>query len=293
MPAPVASVIVSTYNQPRWLALCLDGFAAQDRHDFEMIVVDDGSRDDTRTLLDARRSGLPFPLRHLWQEDRGFRKCRALNLGIADARSDYLVFTDGDCVPRRDFVSAHLRLREPGRYLGGGYCKLPLGVSERIDSAAVAAGLHCDPDWLTAQGLSRGQRSLKLHARRGWRERALNALTPTRARWSGNNASGWRSDLVRANGFDERMTYGGEDLELGERLANAGVRGRQVRFSAICIHLDHPRGYVEPGMRAANDRIRVETRMLRTLRTGHGLAGHPELAAQVELVSLMEKSGDP
>ncbi len=274
MPLPIASVIVSTYNQPAWLALCVAGLAHQDRHDFELVVVDDGSRDETRQLLDSLRPGLPFPLRHVWQEDDGFRKCRALNLGILDARSDYLVFTDGDCVPRRDFVSAHLRLREPGRYLGGGYCKLPKAVSDRIDGDAIAAGLHCDLGWLAAQGLPRGQRSLKLWARPGLRESLLNVVTPTRPRWSGNNASGWRDDLVRANGFDERMTYGGEDLELGERLANAGVRGKQVRFSAICVHLDHPRGYVEAGMRAANERIRAATRATRATRTAHGLDWH-------------------
>ena len=147
-------------------------------------------------------------------------------------------------------------------------------MSDRIDNAAIAGGLHCDLDWLIAQGLPRKQRSLKLWARPGWRETLLNAVTPTRPRWSGNNASGWREDLVRANGFDERMTYGGEDLEFGERLGNAGVRGQQVRFGAICVHLDHPRGYVEPGMRAANERIRATTRALRATRTEHGVDQH-------------------
>ena len=137
VPAPLASVIVSTYNQPAWLALCLSGFAHQDRHDFELIVVDDGSCAETRALLAARRAGLPFHLQHVWQEDRGFRKCRALNLGILAARSDYLVFTDGDCVPRRDFVSAHLRLRARGSQCTGGLngCnhRLPLAASAIFD----------------------------------------------------------------------------------------------------------------------------------------------------------------
>ena len=275
MSSPAASLIISTYNNPDWLQRCLWGFACQDRLDFELIVADDGSGAPTRALLEAMAPTLPFPLRHVWHEDDGFRKCTILNRGIEAAQADYLIFSDGDCVPRADFVSQHLRLREPGRYLGGGYCKLPMDLSLKIDRAVIEAGLHTDLAWLKANGLPRRKRSLKLWARPGWRERVLNALTPTPPRWAGNNASGWKADLVRVNGFDERMSYGGEDLELGERLANAGVHGKQVRFSAVCIHLDHARGYVKPEMRAANQRIRDEVKARHAIWTEYGLVHGP------------------
>lgn len=271
MSAPTASLILSTYNQPEWLQRSLWGFACQDRTDFEVVVADDGSGEDTRAAIEAMRPQLPYRVRHVWHEDRGFRKCTILNRGIEAASADYLIFSDGDCVPRADFVSQHLRLREPRRYLGGGYCKLPMDLSRRIDREVISAGLHTDLHWLKAQGLPRRKRSLKLWAKPGWRERTLNALTPTPPRWAGNNASGWTADLLAVNGFDERMTYGGEDLELGERLANAGVRGKQVRFSAVCVHLDHGRGYVDPEMRAANERIREDTRRERRRWTEHGI----------------------
>src|SRR5690606_30275495 len=115
--ATAASVIFTTYNQPDWLEKVLFGFAAQDRADFEVLVADDGSDDRTRQCLLALQPLLPMPVRHLWQPDDGFRKCEALNMAIAAARSDYLVFTDGDCIPRADFVSTHLRERAPGRFL--------------------------------------------------------------------------------------------------------------------------------------------------------------------------------
>lgn len=272
MSTPVASsIIISTYNNPDWLQRCLWGYARQDRTDFEIVLADDGSRDETRALVDAMRPRLPFPVQHVWQPDEGFQKCRILNKGVQAAVADYLIFSDGDCVPRADFVSQHLRLREPGRYLGGGYCKLPLALSQAIDKDVIDAGDHARLEWLAGHGLPWKKRSLKLWARPGWRETLLNAATPTPPRWAGNNASGWKADLLRVNGFDERMTYGGEDLELGERLDNAGVRGKQVRFSAICVHLDHPRGYVKPEMRAANDRIRAETKAGRRTWTEFGI----------------------
>lgn len=266
------SVILSTYNHPDWLEKCLLGYAAQDRHDFEVVIADDGSRDDTRQRIAMLRERLPFPIVHVWQEDAGFRKCRALNLAVLAACGDYLVFSDGDCIPRGDFVSVHLREREPGRYLSGGYCKLPMALSQAIDADDIASGRATDAAWLRAHGMRR--RTLKIARHPRWRQRLLNALTPTRPRWHGHNASAWKADIVRVNGFDERMSYGAEDLEFGDRLSNAGVRGKQIRFSAVCVHLDHGRGYVEPGMRAANEALRAITLRERLVRAAQGLDGH-------------------
>ncbi len=267
------SVIVSTYNQPDWLEKVLLGYACQDRHDFELVVADDGSAVATRQRIDAWRARLPFPVRHVWQEDNGFRKCRALNLAILASSGEYLVFSDGDCVPRDDFVSAHLRERAPGRYLSGGYCKLPMALSRRIDADDIRGGRAFDPGWLRCNGLRR--RTLKIARHPRWRQRLLDALTPVRPRWHGHNASAWRADVIAANGFDERMSYGAEDLEFGDRLHHAGVRGKSIRYAAACVHLDHGRGYVDAGMREANERLRAVTNRERLTRTAYGLDGHP------------------
>lgn len=267
-----ASIVLSTYNHPDWLEKSLLGWACQDCGDFEVVIADDGSGAATRERIDALRPVLPFPIRHVWQEDQGFRKCRALNLAVLAARSDYLVFSDGDCIPRSDFLSVHLRERMPGRFLSGGYCKLPLALSERIDRADIESGRATDASWLRAHGMRR--RTLKIARHPLWRQRLLNALTPTRPRWHGHNASAWKADVERVNGFDERMSYGAEDLEFGDRLEHAGVRGRQIRFSAVCVHLDHGRGYVRAGMREENERLRAVTVRERRVRTPHGLDGH-------------------
>ena len=74
----------------------------------------------------------------------------------------------------------------------------------------------------------------------------IEAIWPVRRTWSGSNASGYRHEIVAVNGFDETMVWGGEDKEFGIRLANSGVSGRHLRFTAPVLHLDHPRGYVDP-----------------------------------------------
>ncbi|KAF1712098.1 glycosyl transferase family 2 [Pseudoxanthomonas kalamensis DSM 18571] len=276
MPVPVASVIFSTYNSEAWLRKTLLGFAVQDRADFEVIVADDGSGDATRETVDALRGRVPFEVSHVWQPDEGFRKSRILNKAIVDSRGDYLIFTDGDCVPRRDFVSTHLRLRERGRFLSGGYFKLPLDISTAIGDEDIAVQRCFDIEWLRGQGLPRKPRDVKLTAEGAFAD-WLDALVPVNATWNGHNASGWKDDLLAANGFDERMGYGGQDREFGERLENAGVRGKRIRHRAICLHLDHARGYRTQASIDANLAIRARTRAERITRTDHGIA---QLVAQ-------------
>jgi len=269
---PPASVLIATYNQPQWLEWTLWGYSAQGRRDFEVIVVDDGSREDTRALIDRLRTQMPFPLRHFWQPDEGYQKCKAMNRAILLAESDYLIFTDGDCIPRADFVEWHLRLREPGRFLSGGYAKLPRALSDRITREDILCGRATDYRWLRANGLDR-------HSPKLWlghpRVRAFaNLITRVEPRFHGHNSSAWREDVSRVNGWDERMQYGGQDIELGMRLTHAGVRGKTIRYSAICVHLDHDRSYVRPDMRARNDVIRAETRRSRSAWTPFGIDAH-------------------
>lgn len=269
-----ASVIFTTYNQPDWLEKVLLGLAVQDRQDFEVVVADDGSRGDTGERIERLRPRLPFALRHLWQPDQGFRKCEALNAAIVASHADYLVFTDGDCLPRRDFIATHLRLRGEGRFLSGGYHKLPMATSLAIGPEDIESGRCFDARWLHAHGMPATVRDLKLRAGPvgGW---LLDAITTARASWNGHSASAWKRDVLAVNGFDERMAYGGEDREFGERLENAGVRGRRIRHRAVTLHLDHPRGYVDAEGIESNRRLRAETRRCRRTWTEHGIVKAP------------------
>jgi GT2 family glycosyltransferase len=102
----------------------------------------------------------------------------------------------------------------------------------------------------------------------------LDHLTPTGATFNGHNAAVWREDLIRVNGFDERLEWGGLDRELGERLEHAGVRGMQLRHRALVVHLDHGRGYKRPEAIARNRAIRDEVAAQRLTWTPAGLDRH-------------------
>ncbi len=263
-------VIVSTYNNPEWLEKTLWGYSKQSHDKFELIVADDGSGEATKRLIDRMRASRFPHLKHVWHPDNGFQKTVILNRSLAVAESDYLIFTDQDCVPRWDFVEIHMRNAAPNRFLSGGYLRLPMDLSKHLSEEHICSGQAFELAWLRSKGLPVSIKNMKLFDSQFF-SRALNALTPTRASWNGCNASGWRNDLLAANGFDERMKYGGEDRELGERLENAGIAGRQVRFSAICLHLDHSRPYKNKLDYDTNRAIRVETRIAKRIRTEHGL----------------------
>jgi len=276
------SVILSTYNQPEWLEKVLWGYEAQTDRRFEVVIADDGSDDRTRSLIERMQGEVTFPIRHVWHPDNGFRKCEILNRAIAEATTGYLLFSDGDCIPRCDFVAVHLARRAPGRFLSGGYHKLPMATSKAITRDDILSGRCFRSPWLKSHGMPRSFKNNKLTAF-GLKERLLNAFTPTRPTWNGHNASGWLLDILAANGFDERMAYGGEDRELGERLENAGIRGRQIRYSAICLHLDHSRGYVTPDALRFNRALRRETRTHRLTRTPFGIVKEEQPKQQPEV----------
>ena len=150
--------------------------------------------------------------------------------------------SDGDCIPRFDFVEIHVKHREEGFFLSGGYFMLPMHISNLISEQDIYDG-HCfDLKWLKANGLKPSFKNNKLTST-GLKSWILNLFTPTNASWNRHNASGWKKDIMAINGFDERMQYGGQDRELGERLFNNGLKSKQIRYSAICVHLDHPRSY--------------------------------------------------
>lgn len=259
MKKPEISVIISTYNAVEWLRKTLIGYKIQDTKDFELVIADDGSSEETRNFLQEFEKESPVPVIHVWHEDNGFQKSKILNKAILACNADYILMSDGDCIPRNDFVSTHLKYREEDCFLSGGYFKLPMDISKKITEEDILAQKCFDKACLKKYGLKSSIKNMKLTA---GRKRAffLNNLTPTGATWNGHNASGWKKDILAVNGFDERMQYGGQDRELGERLCNRGVKSKQIRYSAVCVHLDHPRGYKTPESMAFNKQIRKETR---------------------------------
>lgn len=270
------SVIISTYNSPAWLEKVLTGYACQSDGDFEIVVADDGSEPETKELVSQFTKASKLTVRHVWHEDEGFRKWRIVNRAIEESAGDYLIFTDGDCIPRSELVATHRARAMKGRFLSGGYCRLPMKTSLAITPDDIRNGDAFSLGWLMRNGYPPNSKWLKIFARPLGIDGFLNRITPAKSTFNGNNSSCWRADAIKVGGFDERIRYGGGDREFGYRLANAGVTPIVIRYSALTLHLDHARGYKDAEIRKANEAIIAETISTGRTRTQAGIG--PEKA---------------
>ena len=232
------AVVVTTYNRPDALAAVLEGYAAQDDRDFELVVADDGSTAETRTVVEEFSKRAPFAVKHVWQEDRGFRAAAIRNRAVAATDADYIIFTDGDCIPAPYFVSAHKRLAEKGRFLSGNRVLVSEGFTRDLLASRLPVQRWSRWRWLGERLRGHINRWIPLVSlpdgafRRGHGDRWEGVKTC--------NLSLWRADLERVNGVDESFSgWGLEDSDLVIRLCRAGVKHKSARFAAPVFHLWH------------------------------------------------------
>lgn len=229
-----ASVIVTTYNNPHYLEMVLAGYARQNRDDFEVVVADDGSGDETRALIDrVRDEGYPVPLVHSWQPDEGIRQARSMSLGVLRSQGRHLIFTDGDCVPPRDMVDLHLKAAGENTLVVGGVVRLTRDVSANMNVERVRRGEH-------EQLITGADR------RRLWWRHVKNVYYVAighkrRPKIQGLNMSVDRATLESVNGFDLAFENNArQDSDLRNRLRLDGANARCVWHTCIAVHLWHP-----------------------------------------------------
>jgi glycosyltransferase involved in cell wall biosynthesis len=247
-------LIVATYNSPDPLKLCLASVAAQRVQPDSICIADDGSGPDTAAAISGIADARPSPpIRHVWHEDRGFEKAAILNRAIASSSAEFLIFIDGDVLIHPNFLARHLEMARPDRYSSGSLIRLDAEATAAVTSGDVSSGRVFDRGWLRRnRAIDRFGTWLKTMPFPRPVMAALDRATPVQRAWCGANASAFRGAILAVNGFDESMKYGGGDKELGIRLANNGVRGRHLRYTAPLVHLDHPRGYADPALMRAN-----------------------------------------
>lgn len=234
-----STLLVTTYNWPQALQALqavLASVRRQTKLPDEVVIADDGSRAETRELLLREAQDFPTVLRHVWQEDRGFRAASSRNRALAASRGDYIVMIDGDMVLHPRFVADHLALARTGRFLQGGRIQATAGWTRRLlDGARPRFHPFVDADFDAQHGDDRHHavRNLALARRKAASRNAGSTVMSC-------NFSAWRDDIVASNGFDERMEgYGSEDLELDLRLRNAGLRRQRLKFAGLAVHLAH------------------------------------------------------
>ena len=225
------TLIISTYNSPNMLRLCLMSIPKQTVMPDEIIIADDGSTDETRQLIEEMAKEITCPVKHAWQEDRGFRLAESRNNALRMCQGDYVVFIDGDIIMERHFIEDHKRLAEKGFFVVGSRSKLSAQANNRLFNRR-KPNIH----WF-----SKGVKSRLNAIYMPW----LSFYTKNmyKKEWDkgrGANMAMFMSDLKAVNGFDSDMVgYGLEDTDIIVRLVNLGLRRKWAKFQAIEFHLYH------------------------------------------------------
>lgn len=269
------SLAILTYNWPEALELTLESVSRQRRLPDEVLIADDGSGQATAEVVARWKEKLGVPLRHIWQEDAGFRAARCRNRAIAASTGDYVILLDGDMILHRDFVADHQMLASPGFFLQGGRLKASVCESQRL----LAGGQARFAPWTDAAFNDFDCTRRQYAFRQPWLARQ-KARSKQGGRVMSCNMSFWRNDLIKVNGFDERMEgYGAEDRELAERLQNTGLRRRPLKWAALAVHLWH-NSRAPPDvddMSLPNNRILQATVANKITRCEQGIDNHSEL----------------
>lgn len=129
---PKVSVIVCSYNGARTLEDCLESLRHVDYPDYEVILVDDGSTDNTQEVV------AKFPeVRNIRQENKGLSVAR--NVGAAAAEGDVLVYTDSDCMADPDWLYYLVGTLLSGDYAGVGGPNISPPAENWIQACVAAA----------------------------------------------------------------------------------------------------------------------------------------------------------
>ncbi|HXG60089.1 MAG TPA: glycosyltransferase [Planctomycetota bacterium] len=237
---PRVSVILSIFDQPNAFRFSLIGYRRQTFPDFELVVADDGSDEETRALVDEFRRSSPFPIKHVWQENRGYRRARIANRAVLESEGSILLLSDGDCIPHRDFVRAHAEGCPPGGFAVGGYVRLSAEQSRTLTPENVAAGDF--ERFCTWRDLWRFRLT---HWKNLW---GILRGDPRKPKVYGCNLSVDRGVYYAVNGYDENFDgFGREDSDLRNRLRRHGARPVSLWGRAWVYHVDDA---IDPKIRA-------------------------------------------
>jgi glycosyltransferase involved in cell wall biosynthesis len=228
---PSCTLVTPTYNWPDALELLLLSVLNQTILPNEVLIADDGSKEDTKKLIEKFQENFPVPLVHIWHEDIKNRKPRIMNKAIAIAKYEYIIEIDGDIIMDKYFIEDHLKNAEKGFYLFGSRVNIEQKILETIFKSKTIAFT------LFSKGIKKRLRTIRLPF-------LMNFAKPHATRSKklrGCNMSFWREDFIKINGFNESLVgWGIDDSEMIQRLHNIGIQGKRLKFAGIAFHIYHP-----------------------------------------------------
>lgn len=228
---PAVSVLLSIYDQPNAFTFALLGYQRQTWPDFELVICDDGSDAETKAIVERFRKESPFPVKHVWQENKGYRRSKIVNTGFRESEGGIVLLSDGDCIPHRDFVKMHATHGGAGRFCVGGYVRLSAETCQAMTEATVRAG-----EYEATFSKADQWRFFMTHIKGKVGVLFGNIKKP---KVYGCNISCGRDVFTGVNGYDENFDgFGKEDSDLRNRFRRYGATPVSLWGKAWVYHVD-------------------------------------------------------
>ncbi|MFC7348095.1 glycosyltransferase family 2 protein [Chryseobacterium zhengzhouense] len=229
------SLLISTYNWPEALEVCLKSVLNQKVHPFEILIADDGSKSSTKDIVDSYKKLSKIPIVHVWHEDQGFELAKIRNKAIAQAQGDYIVQIDGDLILHPYFISDHKDFAKPNSFVRASRIYIDSDLSkEKLNNK----NININP---FSKGITNFFSSFRIPLL--WKKFETNYKNSGDERWEihGCNMAFWRKDAIEVNGYNEDFKgWGPEDKEFVARLLNAGKEKRFLKMGGLVFHIHHP-----------------------------------------------------
>ena len=224
------TLVTPTYNWPKALELLLLSVLNQTVLPSEVIIADDGSKEDTKELIAKFQKIFPIPLIHVWHEDNKNQKPKIMNKAIALAKYDYIIEIDGDIIMEKNFIKDHLQFAKKGQYLFGSRVNIQQNILENIFKNKTINFSYF------SKGIKKRNRTLRIPLVMNFVK--YNDKISSKLR--GCNMSFWREDFIKINGFNECLVgWGIDDSEMIQRLHNIGIVGKRLKHTGIAYHIYH------------------------------------------------------
>jgi glycosyltransferase involved in cell wall biosynthesis len=224
------AILISTYNWKEALNLVFKSILMQTKMPDEILIADDGSDENTRQLIRDFSKKIKVPVKHVWQEDIGFRKAMILNKTIAQSTSDYIIQIDGDCIVHNCFIQDHINNCKKQQYLYGSRVNI---LAEHLPKLFQNKIILFN---FFSKEIKNRTRTLHFPLI----SKFYKAHKKISNKFRGCNVSYWYSDFLAVNGYNEDFEgWGREDSDLAIRMGNLGVKAKRLRYAAILYHIYH------------------------------------------------------
>lgn len=224
------SLIITTYNSPKFLELVLKSITFQTVLPDEVIIADDGSKREIVeiNLKNLRKFKLNY--KYVWQEDKGFRAALIRNKAILISRGDYIIGIDGDMILHPKFIEDHIKRAKPNRYIQGKRVLLTKEKTHEVLKTKKIKFSFWERGLINRKNAIHSNFFSKIFSKSNLSLKGVKTC----------NFSLFKKDILKINGFNNNFIgWGREDSEFVARFLNNGGEKFDLRFNAIAYHLFH------------------------------------------------------